>query len=82
MKTSVEWLIEQLTNRQNGIINDLSHLSLDQIYNQANEMFEQQIIDFADNYVDNCVIPNENMAIPTIMGVPQYYLETFKKNNI
>jgi hypothetical protein len=82
MKTAVEWLIEQLTNRQNGIINALSHLSLDQIYNIANEMFEQQIIDFADNYVDNCVITNENMAIPTIMGVSQYYLETFKKNNI
>jgi hypothetical protein len=41
-QTAVEWLIEQLTNRQNGIINDLSHLSLDQIYNIAKEIEQKQ----------------------------------------
>jgi len=44
-------------------------------------MHKKELIDFADNYVDNCVIPNENMAIPTIMDVPQYYNETFGDNN-
>lgn len=43
---------------------------------KAKAMRKQEMIDFADNYVDNCVIPNENMAIPTIMDVPQYYNET------
>jgi len=41
-QTAVEWLIEQLTNRQNGIINDLSHLSLDQIYNIVKEIEQKQ----------------------------------------
>jgi hypothetical protein len=43
----------------------------------AKEMEKKQMIEFADNYVDNCVIPNDNMAIPTIMDVPNYYNETF-----
>jgi hypothetical protein len=80
MKTAVEWLLnefQEVHKNYGGL--DLGWLKR---FEQANEMFEQQIIDFADNYVDNCVIPNENMAIPTIMGVSQYYLETFKKNNI
>ena len=53
-------------------------LEMVKISEQAKEMEKQQIINFTDNYVDNCVIPNENMAIPTIMDVPQYYNETFK----
>jgi len=44
---------------------------------QAKEMEKEQTIEFADNYVDNCVIPNENMAIPTIIDVPNYYNETY-----
>ena len=47
---------------------------------QAKEMEKEQTIEFADNYVDNCVIPNENMAIPTIMDVPNYYNETYGGN--
>jgi hypothetical protein len=67
--TAVEWLIEQLTNRQNGIINTLSHLSLDQIYNQAKEMEKQQIINawdsayFGDNNHDGEQYYNENYEI-------------------
>jgi hypothetical protein len=52
-----------------------------EVYKQAKEMEKQQMIDFADNYVDNCVIPNENMAIPTIMDVPNYYKQTYGNNN-
>lgn len=46
---------------------------------QAKEIHKEEIIEFTDNYVDNCVIPNENMAIPTIMDVPQYYKETYEQ---
>jgi hypothetical protein len=46
----------------------------------AKEMEKQRMIEFADNYVDNCVIPNDNMAIPTIMDVPNYYNETYGEN--
>jgi hypothetical protein len=44
---------------------------------EAKEMEKKRMIEFADNYVDNCVIPNDNMAIPTIMDVPNYYNETY-----
>ena len=46
---------------------------------QAFQMGKEQMINFADNYIDNCVIPNENMAIPTIMDVPNYYSEKYGK---
>ena len=73
--TAVEWLY-QILHEQNYIYEDMS-----EYLEQAKEMEKQQIIDFTDNYVDNCVIPNENMAIPTRMDVPQYYNETFKNTN-
>jgi hypothetical protein len=47
------------------------------ILDKAKEMEKKRMIDFADNYVDNCVIPNQNMAIPTIMDVPNYYDQTY-----
>ena len=43
-QTAVEWLIQKLTNRQNGVFDGLPHLSVDEIYNQALEMEKQQII--------------------------------------
>jgi len=34
--TAVEWLIKKLQNRENGIFDGLPHLSVEQIYLQAN----------------------------------------------
>ena len=70
METAVEWLEKRFLETDGNLYAE--------DFTKAKEMEKQQIIDFADNYVDNCVIPNENMAIPTIMDVPQYYNETFK----
>jgi hypothetical protein len=53
-----------------------------EVYKQAKQMENDQMINFADNYVDNCVIPNENMAIPTIMDMPNYYSEKYGKTFI
>ena len=72
-QSSVDWLINFF---ENGVTSREEWL---QAKEQAKAMRKQEMIDFADNYVDNCVIPNENMAIPTIMDVPQYYNETFGK---
>jgi hypothetical protein len=71
--SAVNWLVEKL--QESGI--PLMKDELEMI-EKAKIMEKQQIIFFTDNYVDNCVIPNENMAIPTIMDVPQYYNKTFK----
>jgi hypothetical protein len=69
-QTAVEWLQSIELER------DLTLAD----WKQAKEMEKQIMIEFADNYVDNCVIPNDNMAIPTIMDVPNYYNETYGEN--
>jgi hypothetical protein len=74
-QTAVEWLIEELSKTDQRMLGKVLL-----IYNQAKEMEKEQMIDFADGYVDNCVIPNENMAIPTTMDVPHYYNEIYKKD--
>ena len=42
-QTAVEWLIEKLTNRQNGVFDGFPYLSVDEIYEQAKEMEKEQI---------------------------------------
>lgn len=81
-QSSVEWVIENLTlihallsRREIGV--EFFNRKYNEIVEQGKAMHRKEMIDFADNYVDNCVVPNENMAIPTIMDVPQYYNETF-----
>ena len=74
-QTAVEWLKEQLNNRQNGIINALSHLSLDKIYNQAKEIEKQQIIEaWTDAKYCNTIGNEINYE-----DGEQYYNETFNK---
>lgn len=43
--TAVEWLVKKINDRQNGVINELPILLLDEIFEQAKEMEKQQIID-------------------------------------
>lgn len=78
-QTSIDWLVQQLA-RKYGEIQGLAFYydHRDEI-RQAKEIHKQELIDFADDYVDNCVIPNENMAIPTHMDVPEYYKTKFEK---
>ena len=77
-QTAVEWLFEQIARRQGSILHTIPFYNENQdLLIQAKEMEKQQMIDFADNYVDNCVLTNENMAIPTIMDVPNYYNEQY-----
>ena len=77
-QTAVEWLINQI--RQDKMVKAKTAKQWLEIFEQAKAMHKEEMIDFADNYVDNCVIPNENMAIPTIMDVPNYYNETYGGN--
>ena len=70
-QTAVDWLLDN--------IHYLHSTRWKEIIEEAKEMEKEQMIDFTDGYVDNCVIPNENMSIPTKMGVPQYYNETYNK---
>ena len=40
--TAVEWLIKQIQNRQNGIVDTLPVLSTDELYDKAKQMEEEQ----------------------------------------
>ena len=44
-QTAVEWLIKEIQNRQNGIVDTLPVLSTDELYAKAKQMHKQQVID-------------------------------------
>lgn len=71
-QTSIDWLIKELGEYFPHTVG-----GIELVVKRAKEMRKQELIDFADDYVDNCVIPNENMAIPTHMDVPEYYNKKF-----
>jgi hypothetical protein len=85
-QTAVEQLADKIRNyktplNMGGVYFVLIHQDMiNRFEQQAKEMEKEQMIEFTDNYVDNCIIPNENMAIPTIMDVPNYYNETYGGN--
>ena len=72
-QTAVEWLIEKLTNRQNGVFDGLPHLSVDEIYNQAKAMEKEQMMYAVLDDVAN----NENMKKKFADRFEQYYNETY-----
>jgi hypothetical protein len=76
-QTTVDWFISELQKTRDfqRVLNEInqSSTSIRDIILEAKQMEKEKLIEFADNYVDDCVIPNENMAIPTIMDVPHYY---------
>ena len=62
MKTAVEWLVDELKNNH-GI-----DLKLYNEFNQANKMFEDQVIDaYKTSHI-------------SMMTAKQYYNETYKNN--
>lgn len=79
-QTAVDYLVKELGDILDArFIKPMQDLLIVNAVSKAKKLEREQMIDFADNYVDNCVIPNENMAIPTIMDVPNYYALTNEK---
>jgi hypothetical protein len=84
-QTAVEKFIEQLEEQGESWENvSIGRIQISikvedylDLIKQAKTMEKSQMINFTDDYVDNCVIPNENMAIPTKMDVPEYYEEVY-----
>jgi hypothetical protein len=76
-QTAVEWLVEKLTNRQNGVFDGFPIMSLDEIYEQAKAMEKEQIIDSfrngLDDFYDKDTFYYENGE--------KYYNETYKQQN-
>ena len=79
-QTAVEWLIEKLTNRQNG---NGDSRSLDEIYDKAKEMEKEQIV----NTWSEATAPQHEIGlsdasyiIAQIKKAEQYYNETYGGN--
>jgi hypothetical protein len=76
-QTAVEWLIQQLTEVDYNCINktflqsdkSLAGYKMRELFDQAKEMFEEQIIDAYDDGNPNGFIDKDG---------EQYYNETFK----
>jgi len=71
MKTAVDWFNQQLVDKQNG---NGDNRSWEEIFEQANEMFEQQIIDAHLK----CQREDIDFINEAKQEAEQYYNETFK----
>ena len=80
-QTAIEFLIKEFSDILGPLeTKPMQDLLMMDAMKRAKQMEKSQMINFADDYVDNCVIPNENMAIPTKMDVPEYYEEVYGDN--
>jgi hypothetical protein len=77
-QTAVEWLVEKLQNRQNGIFKGIHYMSLDEIYNLAKEMEKQQIMEAFD-YGDYCIDLPDGTWEQKYKSPEQYYNEEYGK---
>ena len=69
-QTAIEWLLEQILNNKGvRVISTSTFYIKDEVVEQAEEMFEQQIIDAYNN----------GQQIPPFEYAEQYYNETFNK---
>ena len=64
-QTAVEWLLEQYYHSEGKLKR--------QDFEQAKEMEQEQTIDFADSFYDNCVLQYGGLE----KSAEQYYNETF-----
>ena len=74
-QTAVEWLIQKLINRQNGVFDGFPYLSVDEIYDKAKEMEKEQIENaFEESRLTYPMIGFKHQTFE------QYYKETYGTN--
>jgi hypothetical protein len=76
-QTSVEWLHEEYMRILKD--NDISVLQAFEIldkYNQAKEMYKEQMIEFANSFYDECGMQYGGLE----KSAEEYYNETFNTN--
>jgi hypothetical protein len=83
MKTAVEWYNEQLNLYGDMAFNkEISlgqyHIKKQELLEQANKMFEEQICKFASDYVETQCSASFEGSVSVDMTTEQYYKETFK----
>ena len=72
IKTAVEWLIDQIAEKQNG---NGSSISMDEIFEQAKQMEKEQIIESVNETLQDA---NLYESFRSIKSGEQYYKETYE----
>lgn len=67
-QTAVEWMVSQLPPIQQEGLRD--------IIEEANAMFERQIIDAREHGIDDCYVDNQG-EIKSLSSSDQYFTETY-----
>ena len=67
-QTAVEWLEKELSKNGSGAVKTFADL-----FEQAKAMEQEQIIEFADSFYDNCVLQYGGLE----KSAEQYYNETY-----
>jgi hypothetical protein len=75
-KTAVDWLIDQLEKYE--LYSKISFQCLKEI-EQAKEMEKEQIIEFTENYILECVTCSYDGVPNPLKEAEEYYNETFGK---
>lgn len=76
-QTAVQWLIQKLINRQNGIIDGFPVLSLDEIYDKAKQMEKEQIMKTARQCHFEGVRQSAKNSEEYLQYGEEYYNETY-----
>ena len=72
IKTAVEWLIDQIAEKQNG---NGSSISMDEIFEQAKQMEKDQIIESVNEALQDA---NLYESFRSIKSGEQYYKENYE----
>jgi hypothetical protein len=72
-KTAVEWLIQELQKRDMDVL-------ISDLYIQAKEMHKQEIVEFTENYILECVTCSYDGVPNPLKEAEEYYNETFGKD--
>jgi len=75
-QTAVEWLIKEIKNFDSG---RSQYYNKAAIYDHAYRMEKEQMIDFIDNYINNCCYVTKIGDIGCNKTAEQYYNETYGK---
>lgn len=73
MTSATEWLFKQLWDTPKD------KLTWYALLKEANEMHEQQMIDFTDSYILECLTCSYNGEPTSLKETEEYYKETFGK---
>ena len=75
-ETAVEWLHEEyITILKDNNISVLQAFEITDKYNQAKEMYKEQMIEFANSFYDECGMQYGGLE----KSAEEYYKETYEK---